>query len=348
MLSGKDVKKFNLNLLSETSSRMITVHTKDSNDVVKNAPLELFDSLPESRALWIDLKHPTEKERKKVESYSKTNLLTREQSEEIESTSKYSETPTEIISNTNYFVKNGSTFTVEPVSFIITDSGLLLSTHNLQIDSFNTLDRRLDVNMRACTTGYHMFITILEAKIDYDADMVEYVSSKITELNKKITESDSIDKKIIKSISELQGNVMSLRENIYDLERVLSGIRKSVKFPKDIMGRVELMIQDVNSLISHSDFSFERLDYMQETAMGLINIEQNEIVKILSVAAVIFMPPTLVASIYGMNFKYMPELNWEFTLANGWIVPAGYIFALMLMLLFTLLTLWFFRYKKWM
>ena len=89
------------------------------------------------------------------------------------------------------------------------------------------------------------------------------------------------------------------------------------------------MIKDVNSLINHADFSFQRLDYIQDAALGLINIEQNEIVKIFSVAAVIFMPATLIASIYGMNFKFMPELDWTLTLCSA-------------------LTIWYFKYKKWL
>ena len=91
---------------------------------------------------------------------------------------------------------------------------------------------------------------------------------------------------------------MLLRENIFDRQRVLSGILRSERFPNDIYPRLQLMIKDVNSLINHADFSFQRLDYIQDAALGLINIEQNEIVKIFSVAAVVFMPATLIASIY--------------------------------------------------
>ena len=99
-----------------------------------------------------------------------------------------------------------------------------------------------------------------------------------------------------------------------------------------------MMIKDVNSLINHADFSFQRLDYIQDAALCLINIEQNEIVKIFSVAAVVFMPATLIASIYGMNFSIMPELHWKY----------GYLFAIGLMLLCSGLTIWFFRFKKWL
>lgn len=141
---------------------------------------------------------------------------------------------------------------------------------------------------------------------------------------------------------------MSLRENIFDRQRVLSGILRSERFPNDIYPRLQLMIKDVNSLINHADFSFQRLDYIQDAALGLINIEQNEIVKIFSVAAVIFMPATLVASIYGMNFHAMPELDWVYTFPDGTTVPLGYLFAIGLMILFSAGTIWFFRYKKWL
>jgi magnesium transporter len=108
------------------------------------------------------------------------------------------------------------------------------------------------------------------------------------------------------------------------------------------------MIKDVNSLISHADFSTQRLDYIQDAALGLINIEQNEIVKIFSVVTVIFMPATLIASMYGMHFKVMPELDWQLTLSNGWTLPLGYIFAVCLMILCSCLTIWYFKYKKWL
>ena len=141
---------------------------------------------------------------------------------------------------------------------------------------------------------------------------------------------------------------MILRENIFDRQRILSGILRSERFPNDIYPRLQLMIKDVNSLISHTDFSFQRLDYIQDSALGLINIEQNEVVKIFSVAAVVFMPATLVASIYGMNFRFMPELEWVYTLPNGYTLPLGYIFALALMVLASALTMGYFRYKKWL
>ena len=177
---------------------------------------------------------------------------------------------------------------------------------------------------------------------------VELIAKQVGALSKDINSEDSIDKEVLHRISALQESTMSLRENIFDRQRVLSGILRSERFPNDIYPRLQLMIKDVNSLINHADFSFQRLDYIQDAALGLINIEQNGIVKIFSVAAVIFMPATLSASIYGMNFKAMPELDWHLTLSNGMVIPLGYLFAIALMIICSVLTIWFFRYKKWL
>ena len=237
---------------------MITIYLKQYNKIIRNADTKLFDELGYDDILWIDMLLPTIKEQKAVENFMEISLQTKQQVEEIESTSKYSENENSIISE------------------------------------------------------------------------------------------DSIDKEVLHRISALQESTMSLRENIFDRQRVLSGILRSERFPNDIYPRLQLMIKDVNSLINHADFSFQRLDYIQDAALGLINIEQNEIVKIFSVAAVIFMPATLIASIYGMNFKFMPELDWTLTLGNGWNIPLGYIFAIGLMIFCSALTIWYFKYKKWL
>ncbi len=299
---------------------MITIYLKQYNKIIRNADTRLFDELGYDDILWIDMMLPTIKEQKAVESFMEIGLQTQQQVEEIESTSKYSENENAIISNSNFFVPTGDSFVVEPVSFIISNEGVLVSVRT----------------------------TELAVRIDYDADMVELVAKQVASLSKAINSEDAIDKQVLHRISALQESTMLLRENIFDRQRVLSGILRSERFPNDIYPRLQLMIKDVNSLINHADFSFQRLDYIQDAALGLINIEQNEIVKIFSVAAVIFLPATLIASIYGMNFRVMPELEWAWVLPNGWTVPVGYIFAIFLMLFCSGLTMWYFRYRKWL
>lgn len=327
---------------------MITIYLKQYNKIIRNADPKLFDELGYDDILWIDLLNPTIKEQKAVEGFMEISLQTKQQVEEIESTSKYSETENAIISNSNFFVPTGDSFVVQPVSFIISNEGVLVSVRTAEFRTFREAGKRLQMSYRSFSTGYHLFISLLEVRIDYDADLVEMIAKQVAALSKDINSEDSIDKKVIHRINALLESTMLLRENIFDRQRVLSGILRSERFPNDIYPRLQLMIKDVNSLINHADFSFQRLDYIQDAALGLINIEQNEIVKIFSVAAVIFMPATLVASIYGMNFHAMPELDWVYTFPDGTTVPLGYLFAIGLMILFSAGTIWFFRYKKWL
>ena len=327
---------------------MSTIYLKQYNKIIRNADPKLFDELGYDDILWIDLLNPTIKEQKAVEGFMEISLQTKQQVEEIESTSKYSETENAIISNSNFFVPTGDSFVVQPVSFIISNEGVLVSVRTAEFRTFREAEKRLQMSYRSFSTGYHLFISLLEVRIDYDADLVEMIAKQVAALSKDINSEDSIDKKVIHRINALLESTMLLRENIFDRQRVLSGILRSERFPNDIYPRLQLMIKDVNSLINHADFSFQRLDYIQDAALGLINIEQNEIVKIFSVAAVIFMPATLVASIYGMNFHAMPELDWVYTFPDGTTVPLGYLFAIGLMILFSAGTIWFFRYKKWL
>ncbi len=327
---------------------MITLYLKQYNKIIRNAETILFDELGFDDILWIDLLNPTIKEQKAVENFMEISLQTRQQIEEIETTSKYSETENAIISNSNFFNPQGDTFNVEPVSFIISNEGVLVSMRNCEFRTFREAEKRLQMNYRNFSTGYHILISLLEVRIDYDADLVELIAKQVAALSRDINSEDSIEKKIIHRINNLQENTMLVRENIFDRQRVLSGILRSERFPNDIYPRLQLMIKDVSSLINHADFAFQRLDYIQDSALGLINIEQNEIVKIFSVASVIFMPATLIASIYGMNFKVMPELNWSICLGNGFTLPVGYIFALLLMVLCSGFTIWYFRFKKWL
>ena len=327
---------------------MITIYLKQYNKIIRNADPKLFDELGYDDILWIDLLNPTIKEQKAVEGFMEISLQTKQQVEEIESTSKYSETENAIISNSNFFVPTGDSFVVQPVSFIISNEGVLVSVRTAEFRTFREAEKRLQMSYRSFSTGYHLFISLLEVRIDYDADLVEMIAKQVAALSKDINSEDSIDKKVIHRINALLESTMLLRENIFDRQRVLSGILRSERFPNDIYPRLQLMIKDVNSLINHAVFSFQRLDYIQDAALGLINIEQNEIVKIFSVAAVIFMPATLVASIYGMNFHAMPELDWVYTFPDGTTVPLGYLFAIGLMILFSAGTIWFFRYKKWL
>jgi magnesium transporter len=128
---------------------------------------------------------------------------------------------------------------------------------------------------------------------------------------------------------------MTIRENLIDKQRILSSILKSYRFPPEIKEEFKIMIKDVASLIDYTTFNFEKLSYLQNIFLGLINLEQNKIVKTLTTLSLLFLPSTLIASIYGMNFKYMPGLEWKF----------GFVMAIVLMIFITGLTYILIRQK---
>lgn len=131
---------------------------------------------------------------------------------------------------------------------------------------------------------------------------------------------------------------MEIRQNAVDKQRVLSAILKSKEFEGEDYERLRIVIKDINSLIDHANFTFQRLEYLQNTFLGLVNIEQNKIIKIFTVASVIFMPPTLIASVYGMNFEFIQAFKWKY----------GFIYAIIIMVFSSAGTLYFFRRKKWL
>ncbi|MGD9976944.1 MAG: magnesium/cobalt transporter CorA [Bacteroidales bacterium] len=317
---------------------MIAIFYKAFNKVVHEIDVDRLAEIDYEDLLWIDLATPTDDEREAVEIYFNINLQTRQQTEEIESSSRYFETEALIIANSNFLISKENVYVSEPVSFTLKD-GILISLRIIDLKAFGDTIRKVFANHKAYPTGYHILIALLETRIDLDADMVESLAKEIAVLSKRLRIAEELDEELILEINKLQENTMLIRENFIDKQRVVSGILKSERFPTDTYPKLNIIIRDIGSLINHTDFSFERLEYLQNTFLGLINIEQNKIIKIFTVVSVVFMPPTLIASIYGMNFKvFFPELQWKM----------GYPFALVLMILSSLITLFVFKRKKWL
>ena len=225
----------------------------------------------------------------------------------------------------------------EPVSFLFKGSSLI-SFRNCELKSFSETYKKMEYAPRLITSGPNAFIILFETRIDLDADLIEGISKEISVISKRITLMKKLDEETLLKISRCQETAMLIHENIVDKQRVLSGILKSDFFPTETYEKLRIILKDINSLLDHTSFSFERLEYLQNTFLGLVNIEQNKIIKIFTVVTVVLMPPTLVASIYGMNFKRLPELEWNF----------GYPFAVFLMVLSSASALYFFRRKKWL
>lgn len=250
--------------------------------------------------IWIDLLSPTGDEKRAVEAYLGTVIQSRATAEEIESSSRFSETDVAIFANTNFVIPGPEDYIMETVSFII--KGTTLTTlREVQLRSFTELQRRLMVFPKIYTNGYSVFTSILEQRIDSDADMIEILSKEIEQYNHKVGLEEDINEEFLLDINQLQENTMLLRETIVDKQRVISSILKSPKCPKSIQNKLNVMLKDISSLVNHTNFSFERLEYLQNTVLGIINLDQNKIMKVFTLISLLLMPPTLIASFYGMN-----------------------------------------------
>lgn len=288
-----------------------------------------------SKVFWIDLIDPNDDEKHQVEKDFKVELFTKQESEEIESSSKYVETEEEIGINLNFLIQDQDTFRNEPVSFIIKNK-ILITQRTHEFRSFSETYRKLRTIKPI--DGDDVFLTLLETRIDYDADLIENITDKITEISREMSSINELNRDLLLKITALQETTIAVRENIVEKQRIISSMLKSKMFPKEDYENMRIMIKDVGSLLDHTSFNFERLEFLQNTFLGLIDMEQNRVIKIFTVVTVIFMPPTLIASSYGMNFTFMPELD------EIW----GYPFAIMLMALSSILTLLFFKRKKWL
>ncbi len=296
--------------------------------------LEILKKVNMKDVIWIDLIDVSDAVETELEQFLKIYIQEDEEIEEIEMSSRYIQTEDSIVANSNFLQDN---FQMQPVSFIL-KNGILVSVRDVELRSFNETVKKIYADTRNYTNGFQVLVALLETRVEYDADMIEDITDQITTLSKTLNTEDDLSQEILMHIKDLQEKVMIIRQNIIDKQRVVSNMLKSNLFPHELLPRLTMIIKDINSLFEYTRFGFDRLDYLQDTFLGLVNIQQNKIIKIFTVVSVIFMPPTLIASMYGMNFSHMPELNWKY----------GYPFSIALMVAFAAVVLLFFKRRKWL
>ena len=289
-------------------------YRKDGQMMVSQSETD-FATIPYTDVVWIDLFVPSGEEKRAVEQFLGTVIQNRAQAEEIEISSRFYETEKAIFANTSFLTPGPDEYNEETVSFILTDN-ILTTLRECPLRSFTDLQRRILAFPKMYESGHVAFLSILEQRIDLDADMVELVSKEINQYNRKVSVGEDISEEFLIDINLLQENTMLIRENIIDKQRVISSILKSPKYPKEYHSRLNVLLKDISSLINHTDFGFERLEYLQNTVLGIINLDQNKIMKVFTLVSLMLMPPTLIASFFGMNVSF----GWVGTSAWSWLI----------------------------
>ncbi len=303
----------------------------------KNPAFSELEAL--ANVIWLDLQSPTQEEKEFIERLYKIEFFTSQEVQEIESSSRFLETDTTIEINLGFLQNGSQELSIQNVTFILVGN-VLITYRQGDLKTFAETVRRLKAggSLEKKEHGLGVFLTLLEARIDSDADLIEGINRRLNQFSKELIARKSLNEELLLGIAQQQENVMLLHQTITEKQRVVASLLRIDEFTPLQQERLKIIIKDVASLLQHSQFSSERLEYMQNTFLGLVNIEQNTVIKIFTVVTVVFMPPTLIASIYGMNFQHMPELDWV----------GGYPAAIGLMLLSSLAFLWYFKRKKWL
>ena len=313
---------------------MITIFYRENGKLQVSQTEKDLSGMSREDVLWIDMLAPSGEEKHTVDRFLGEEIQSRAQAEEIESSSRFSETENAIFANTNFLMPGPEDYSMEAVSFIFVGN-CLTTLREVPLRSFTEIQRRLYAMPHLFPTGYSIFATIMDQRVDLDADMIELMSKEIAQLGKRVNQKEDINEEFLIDINQLQENTMTVRENIVDKQRLISNLMKSDKYPPELQARFSVILQDITSLINHTNFSFERLEYLQDTVVGLINLDQNSIMKIFTLVSVLLMPPTLVASFYGMNVA-LPFMDKSW----AWIVICGF------MLLSVGVVIYLFRRKK--
>ena len=307
-------------------------------------PVAPGNLIPDS-AIWFDLIQPTQQEDKLVESVVGISVPTREEMQEIEVTSRlYVENGARYMTATLMCQSDSETPKTTAVTFILSGHRLITVRYD-DPRPFMIVGTKLARVCPAGANGEAVLMELLDAVVDRAADILERIGAEVDLISRGIFEPESDQtrshQEILKAIGRKGDLTSKVRESLVSIGRVLLYLANeadSMRWAKETRSQLRGMQRDVQSLSDHATYLSSKITFLLDAMLGVVSIEQNDIIKIFSIAAVVLMPPTLVASIYGMNFKHMPELEWQY----------GYPIAIVLMLIAAALPYLFFKWKDWL
>lgn len=324
---------------------MLSVFVPTASSLKKLDNVEA-DALPPN-AIWIDMKSPSPGEDKAVEKLVGIVIPTREDMQEIEISSRlYAENGARYMTATLMCAADSHVPRTTPVTFILTDHRLVTVRYD-EPRPFALIAAKLARSCSPNITGDELLLELLDAVIDRCADILERVGADVDSVSSQIFE-PSAERGHARTYSQIlltigkKGDLTSkVRESLVSIGRLISFVTVETdagRWSKEQKAQFKTLQRDVSSLTDHASYLSSKITFVLDAMLGVVNLEQNNIIKLFSVMAVVLMPPTLIASVYGMNFKLMPELEWVI----------GYPMALIMMLLAAVLPYMFFKWKRWL
>ena len=310
--------------------------------------IESLEELARFQPIWVDLEAPTLEEKRWIKQHYGLSIPEDAMDDDIEESARfYEEDNGELHIRSDFLIDDDNPRSVR-VAFILNQHnanlksrGVLFSIHDEDVPVFRLLRMRARRMPGLIEDAKDVLLMLFDADAEYCADTLEGIYDELETSSRQVLAGDVTDDKasqVLSAIARHEDMSGRIRRNVMDTRRAVSFMMRSRLLNADQFEDARQILRDLDSLDSHTAFLFDKINFLMDATVGFININQNKIIKIFSVASVALLPPTLIASVYGMNFKFMPELDWQ----------AGYPFALGLMALSALGPMLYFRKRGWL
>lgn len=308
-------------------SRLTRLELEDDNDKL-------------TTSVWVDLIEPEEGERERVQSELGQSLATRPELEDIEASARFFEDEDGLHIHSFFFYEDAEDHAGNSTVAFTIREGRLYTLRERELPAFRLYRMRARNQTLIDGNAFELLLDLFETKIEQLADEIENIYSALEKLSRVIMEGQQGEEYdlALSRLAELEDIGWKVRLCLMDTQRALNFLVRKARLPGNQLEQAREILRDIESLLPHNESLFQKVNFLMQAAMGFINIEQNRIIKIFSVVSVVFLPPTLVASSYGMNFEFMPELKWSF----------GYPAAIGLMILAGLAPYLYFKRKNWL
>jgi len=312
-----------------------------SNGTLQSVPLhrrtDCIDAL-----VWLDLIDPTEQERQWIEEAYGHTLASYEDIGDITASARFFRDERGLHLNAYsliHAVDKGPAATRNVTVAFDLVGNRLFTLHRDDLPEFRALRAGAEKPVAPIADARDVLLELMQSRVSRAGELLQLTHLELETISRSIFDNKRPDmEQVLADLAHLEDSNSKGRLALLDNQRSLKLMARSNVLNSQQAERLSDLILDIESLVTHVSFFFDKIDFLMDSAMGVINIEQNKVIKLFSIAAVFFLPPTLVATVYGMNFDRMPELHWAY----------GYAYALVLMLLSAIATIWYFRRRGWM
>jgi magnesium transporter len=311
--------------------------------------IESPEELTRFQPIWVDLESPSVEEKQWVRAHFGLQIPDNAMDDDIEESARfYEEDSGELHVRSDFLIADEDNPRAVRVAFILNQHntelkshGVLFSIHDEDLPVFRLLRLRARRAPGLIDDAKAVLLKLFDADAEYSADTLEDIYDQLELVSKQVLAGDVTDDKageVLGAIARHEDLNGRIRRNAMDTRRAVSFMMRSRLLNAEQFEEARQILRDIDSLDSHTAFLFEKINFLMDATVGFININQNKIIRIFSVASVAMLPPTLIASLYGMNFQHMPELSQ----------PWGYPMALGLMLASAVIPMWYFHRRGWL